>query len=105
MSSRPSRSLLLDNGGDLFMEYLAAPYDGLRGGTEETTSGRDRLTTVRAELGLPVLVINDSPIKQFAENTPRRRPERLRVLHAADQPVDAGQARRRSSATGRAAAA
>ncbi len=61
--------LLLDNGGDLFMEYLASPYDGLRGGTEETTSGRDRLTAVREELGLPVLVINDSPIKQFAENT------------------------------------
>jgi adenosylhomocysteinase len=61
--------LLLDNGGDLFVEYLANPYDGLRGGTEETTSGRERLTAVRAELGLPVLVINDSPIKQFAENT------------------------------------
>ena len=35
--------LLLDNGGDLFARYLEAPWDGLRGGTEETTSGRDRL--------------------------------------------------------------
>ncbi len=61
--------LLLDNGGDLFVEYLANPYPGLLGGTEETTSGRDRLAALRGELGLPVLVINDSPIKQFAENT------------------------------------
>lgn len=61
--------LILDNGGDLFAHYLAAPYDGLIGGTEETTSGRDRLLPLRDELGVPVLVINDSPIKQFAENT------------------------------------
>jgi adenosylhomocysteinase len=61
--------LILDNGGDLFMEYLNDPYDALLGGTEETTSGRDRLMSVRRELARPVLVINDSPIKQFAENT------------------------------------
>ncbi|HEY2239147.1 MAG TPA: adenosylhomocysteinase, partial [Streptosporangiaceae bacterium] len=35
--------LLLDNGGDLFARYLEAPYSGLLGGTEETTSGRMRL--------------------------------------------------------------
>src|SRR5207342_2897708 len=33
--------LILDNGGDLFARYLEDPYDGLIGGTEETTSGRD----------------------------------------------------------------
>lgn len=60
--------LLLDNGGDLFVSYLAASYDGLLGGTEETTSGRVRLALLRDEIRLPVLVINDSPIKQFAEN-------------------------------------
>ncbi|MGZ4291443.1 MAG: adenosylhomocysteinase [Gaiellaceae bacterium] len=64
--SRPD--LLLDNGGDLFARYVEEPYDGLRGGTEETTSGRLRLEPLRERLGLPVLVINDSPIKQFAEN-------------------------------------
>jgi adenosylhomocysteinase len=64
--SRPQ--LLLDNGGDLFARYLEERYDGLLGGTEETTSGRARLAPLREELGLPVLVINDSPIKQFAEN-------------------------------------
>jgi DNA-directed RNA polymerase specialized sigma24 family protein len=40
----------------------------LLGGTEETTSGRMRLEPLRGRLRRPVLVINDSPIKQFAEN-------------------------------------
>ncbi|MCH2250945.1 MAG: adenosylhomocysteinase [Cognatishimia sp.] len=60
--------LLLDNGGDLFAAFFAAPYEGLIGGTEETTSGRMRLTPLRDQLAMPILVINDSPIKQFAEN-------------------------------------
>src|SRR5262249_6811132 len=50
--------LLLDNGGDLFVRWLEAPYDTLVGGTEETTSGRMRLEPLRARIGLPVLVIN-----------------------------------------------
>jgi len=66
IAARPD--LILDNGGDLFARYLDAPYDGLRGGTEETTSGRMRLEPLRDRLRLPILVINDSPIKQFAEN-------------------------------------
>jgi adenosylhomocysteinase len=61
--------LLLDNGGDLFARYLESPWDGLLGGTEETTSGRDRLLPLRDRIRKPLLVINDSPIKQFAENT------------------------------------
>jgi adenosylhomocysteinase len=61
--------LILDNGGDLFARYLEDPWDGLRGGTEETTSGRDRLLPLRDRIHLPLLVINDSPIKQFGENT------------------------------------
>jgi adenosylhomocysteinase len=60
--------LLLDNGGDLFVRYLEEPHDGLLGGTEETTSGRMRLEPLRDRINLPLLVINDSPIKQFAEN-------------------------------------
>src|SRR3989442_1651850 len=60
--------LLLDNGGDLFQRYLDAPYQRLLGGTEETTSGRVRLSKLRSQLSRPILVINDSPIKQFAEN-------------------------------------
>lgn len=60
--------LLLDNGGDLFARWLERPYGHLVGGTEETTSGRRRLTPLRDRLARPILVINDSPIKQFAEN-------------------------------------
>lgn len=60
--------LLLDNGGDLFARVAERPLPSLRGGTEETTSGRARLVPLRGAIGLPVLVINDSPIKQFAEN-------------------------------------
>jgi adenosylhomocysteinase len=60
--------LILDNGGDLFARYLTRPYARLVGGTEETTSGRMRLEPLRGQLRRPILVINDSPIKQFAEN-------------------------------------
>lgn len=60
--------LILDNGGDLFDLFLQNRYASLRGGTEETTSGRIRLEPLRDRLRLPILVINDSPIKQFAEN-------------------------------------
>ena len=60
--------LLLDNGGDLFVRHLERPVANLRGGTEETTSGRTRLEPLRDQLQIPILVINDSPIKQFAEN-------------------------------------
>jgi len=66
IAARPD--LILDNGGDLFARFLDGPYAGLRGGTEETTSGRMRLEPLRDRLKLPILVINDSPIKQFAEN-------------------------------------
>jgi adenosylhomocysteinase len=60
--------MLLDNGGDLFDLWRQRRHAGLLGGTEETTSGRMRLAPLRAELAIPILVINDSPIKQFAEN-------------------------------------
>ena len=60
--------LILDNGGDLFARAARRGYAKLRGGTEETTSGRMRLAPLREAIGRPVLVINDSPIKQFAEN-------------------------------------
>jgi adenosylhomocysteinase len=60
--------LLLDNGGDLFARYSERPYERHLGGTEETTSGRMRLAPLRERIRKPVLVINDSPIKQFAEN-------------------------------------
>ena len=49
--------LILDNGGDLYVEYLKNPYPSLRGGTEETTSGRMRLEPLRNELKMPILVV------------------------------------------------
>jgi adenosylhomocysteinase len=66
LARRPE--LLLDNGGDLSARVAQSPYAALRGGTEETTSGRARLAPLREAIRVPVLVINDSPIKQFAEN-------------------------------------
>src|SRR6202165_3390866 len=62
---RAEPELILDNGGDLFSRFIENPYEGLLGGTEETTSGRMRLTSLRAQLRRPILVINDSPIKQL----------------------------------------
>ncbi|WP_370677834.1 adenosylhomocysteinase [Pleomorphomonas sp. PLEO] len=66
LASKPD--ILLDNGGDLFDLWRQNPNGNLLGGTEETTSGRARLEPLRSSLNLPILVINDSPIKQFAEN-------------------------------------
>jgi adenosylhomocysteinase len=66
LASEPD--ILLDNGGDLFDLWRGNPNGNLLGGTEETTSGRARLEPLRSSLNLPILVINDSPIKQFAEN-------------------------------------
>lgn len=60
--------IFLDNGGDLFARFAEHPYKNFLGGTEETTSGRARLMPMRDRINKPVLVINDSPIKQFSEN-------------------------------------
>ncbi|WP_082465847.1 adenosylhomocysteinase [Agreia sp. Leaf210] len=62
--------ILLDNGADLAAGIVARGAGAtLIGGTEETTSGGDRL---RAELlgqvPFPVIVINDSLLKQLGEN-------------------------------------
>ena len=65
---RREPDLILDNGGDMFVRWLERPYPRAPGGTEETTSGRILLAPLRDRLRMPILVINDSPIKQFAEN-------------------------------------
>lgn len=62
--------LLLDNGGDLAAGIVdRGMTSGIIGGTEETTSGGDRL---RSELAgavpFPVIVINDSMLKAIGEN-------------------------------------
>ncbi len=62
--------ILLDNGADLVATALAKGALGtIKGGTEETTSGDDRLRSELAgKVPFPVIVINDSPIKQIVEN-------------------------------------
>jgi adenosylhomocysteinase len=67
-AARPD--ILLDNGADLVAETLAGGFAaGVRGGTEETTSGGDRLRSEFAgKVPFPVIVINDSPLKQIGEN-------------------------------------
>lgn len=62
--------ILLDNGADLAALAIEAGTEGsIRGGTEETTSGGDRLRDELAgKVPFPVIVINDSPLKQIAEN-------------------------------------
>jgi len=59
--------LLLDNGAELYSELEHAADSPLIGGTEETTSGADRLRAA-PPLGIPILVINDSPLKRIFEN-------------------------------------
>ena len=62
--------ILLDNGADLVAGVITSGKAGaVRGGTEETTSGGDRLRTELAgRVPFPVIVINDSPLKQIVEN-------------------------------------
>lgn len=62
--------ILLDNGGDLAAGVVArGTASSILGGTEETTSGGDRL---RGELAglvpFPMIVINDSRLKAVGEN-------------------------------------
>lgn len=65
LDSRPD--LLLDNGADLVTLALDRGLQ-MVGGTEETTSGHNRLRELADRLTFPVIVINDSPLKAIAEN-------------------------------------
>ena len=60
--------LILDNGADLFAGAIERGLP-IAGGTEETTSGADRLRgELAGRFGFPVIVINDSPLKAIGEN-------------------------------------
>jgi len=60
--------LVLDNGAELIGACLGSPNPPL-GATEETTSGAFRLREDHAgQVGFPVIVINDSPLKSIVEN-------------------------------------
>jgi adenosylhomocysteinase len=62
--------IILDNGADLIAVAIARnAAAGIRGATEETTSGHLRLSEdLRAQVPFPVIVINDTPLKQIGEN-------------------------------------
>ena len=63
-----SPDLLLDNGADLYRLAVDLGVEVL-GGTEETTSGQARLQTELVDLvHVPVIVVNDSPLKAIVEN-------------------------------------
>lgn len=68
LDARPG--ILLDNGADLVAGVVArgtAPE--IVGGTEETTSGGDRLRgELAGQVPFPVIVINDSVLKAIGEN-------------------------------------
>ena len=86
VDARPD--LLLDNGGDLFVRYLEAPYGALRGGTEETTSGRARLKPLRARARRAGAGDQRQPDQAVRRERARGRPERARVVHPHHQPDD-----------------
>jgi len=62
--------ILLDNGADLAAGIVSrGAGQTLIGGTEETTSGGDRLRSeLLGQVPFPVIVINDSLLKQLGEN-------------------------------------
>ena len=68
LDARPD--ILLDNGGDLAAGVIERRMtDAVTGGTEETTSGGDRLRRELAgRVPFPVIVINDSLLKAIGEN-------------------------------------
>jgi adenosylhomocysteinase len=67
---RARPDILLDNGADLNAAAVRLGVEAaIRGATEETTSGGDRLRRdYRGKVPFPVIVINDSPLKQIVEN-------------------------------------
>jgi adenosylhomocysteinase len=61
--------LLLDNGADLIAGTIERGGGRVFAATEETTSGANRLREdLQERVPFPVVVINDSPVKQLFEN-------------------------------------
>jgi adenosylhomocysteinase len=68
---RADPDMLLDNGADLIAGTIEAPSSRVFAATEETTSGRLRITgdgDLVGRIPFPVVVINDSPIKLSFES-------------------------------------
>lgn len=62
--------LFLDNGASLILTYeTIRPSWTIMGATEETRSGKVLIDTNNIKPNYPVIVIDDSPVKQLLENT------------------------------------
>jgi len=62
--------LILDDGGDLVAQLLAAPPKELLGGCEETTTGVSRLRALHRDgrLPFPMFAVNDARMKHLFDN-------------------------------------
>lgn len=61
--------LFLDNGASLILAYeKAAPEWQLLGANEETRSGKLLIEKEKLDVDYPIIVIDDSPVKQLLEN-------------------------------------
>jgi adenosylhomocysteinase len=61
--------LLIDNGADMIAAVVESGQTGVVAATEETTSGALRLRgELSGRIPFPVIVVNDSPLKQIVEN-------------------------------------
>jgi adenosylhomocysteinase len=90
LAERPD--LLLDNGGDLFARVAERSYPALRGGTEETTSGRARLAPLREAIKVPARHQRKSN-QAIRREQACGRPKPVRKRHALHQSEHQWQAR------------
>jgi adenosylhomocysteinase len=68
--ARSEPDLIVDDGGQLHVEYWKSKVDSCFGGTDETTSGTHRLRALdaRGELKYPVIVVNEAKTKYLFDN-------------------------------------
>jgi len=68
LSGKPD--LVIDDGGDLMLLLLKDPQDQILGGSEETTTGVNRLRILAREgrLPFPMFAVNDAKMKSLFDN-------------------------------------
>lgn len=70
MALKNKKDILLDNGGELIEAWhKSKPSWSPLGATEETRSGKLKICASIKQISFPVIVIDDSPLKQTLENT------------------------------------
>lgn len=64
------KDIILDNGGSVIVEWHKGKYNWAPlGATEETKSGKNQIEAKVQSPELPIVVIDDSPLKKTLENT------------------------------------